>query len=141
MAEITLKSPHYKQRELDTHRLIAQVTVGVCVTEDIDIPGLSISACCTGATIVLSGFEADADVSLDSSRRAGFDIQAAGTAVGLTATEVGALNVTSAIVSGTAGSRIVTITLAAGAGAVDFSTDSLSDSVVEIILPIKSKDF
>lgn len=145
MAEITLKSPHIKQRELDNVRLVAQINVGsaiaCCGVESIDIPGLTI-ANTAATTFTLSGFECIADVALDSSRRAGFQILNPGTAVGLTAAEVGALNATSAIVSGTAGSRIVTVTLAAGAGAVALSTtDSLENAVVEFVLPIKAKDF
>jgi hypothetical protein len=145
MSEISLKSPHFKQREVDNYRLVAEINVGSCIaacgSEDIDIPGLTIAN--TGAaTFTLSGFEAESDVSLDSSRRAGFIIHSPGTSAGFSTAEVGALNATSAIVSGTAGSRIVTVTLAAGAGGVALSTtDSLENAVVEFILPIKPKDF
>ena len=143
MAEQHVKSPAMKDRDVFTYKLDAQITVGdgCCPTESIDIAGLTIAN--TGATtFTLSGFEAETDMSLDSSRRAGITFHSPGTAVGLSATEVGALNATSAIVSGTAGSRIVTFTLAAGAGAVVLnSTDSLSDAVVTFTLPTKQKDF
>ena len=145
MAEITLKSPHIKQRDLDNVRLVAQINVGSCIAacgvESIDIPCLTI-ANTAATTFTLAGFEALSDVSIDTSRRAGFNILNPGTAVGLSATEVGALNATSAIASGTAGVRVITVTLAAGAGAVALATtDSLENAVVEFIIPIKQKDF
>ena len=143
MAEINVKSPALKDRDVSTYKFVAQITVGdgCCTVESIDVAGLTIAN--TGATtFTLAGFEAESGMSLDSSRRAGITFLSPGTAVGLTATEVGALNATSALISGTAGSRVVTVTLAAGAGAVVLSsTDSLANAVVEFSLPIKSKDF
>lgn len=147
MAEINVKSPQMKDRDVSTYRLVAEVNVGSCIAccaaESIDISGLTIAN--TGAaTFTLSGFEAESDFALDSSRQAGMQIHAKGTAVGLSAAEAAGLSVTSAVVSGTAGSRIVTVTLAtaASAGAVALSTtDSLENAVFEFILPIKAKDF
>jgi len=143
MAEINVKSPALKDRDVFTYKLSAQITVGDggSVTESIDVAGLTI-ANTAATTFTLSGFEAESDMALDSSRRAGFSISCPGAATGLSATEVGALNATSAVISGTAGSRVVTVTLAAGAGAVVLnSTDSLADAVVEFSLPLKQKDF
>ena len=145
MADIALKSPQMKDRDVSTVRLTAEINVGSCIAacgvESIDISGLTI-ANTAATTFTLSGFECQSDVALDSDRRAGFNILNPGTAVGLSATEVGALNATSAIISGTAGSRVVTVTLAAGAGAVALATtDSLENAVVEFVLPIKAKDF
>lgn len=143
MAEINVKSPALKNREISTYKFDATVTVGgacACITEAIDIAGLTV-ATTAATTFTLSGFEAESDFALDSSRRAGVVVKATGTVAGATDAEIGSLSVVSAVVSGTAGSRVVTVTVDSAANAVTLLTDSMSNAVLEFSLPIKQKDF
>jgi hypothetical protein len=138
MAEIIVKSPALRDRELSTYRFVAEVSFGTgagctCLSA-IDIPGLTITSC--GATVILSGFEAESDHSLDSARNAGLNVIESGTLVNVTAAILHNGPV-SGVISGAAGSRIVTYTLTSFAS----STDSVANGEIEFILPIKNKDF
>ena len=147
MAEIHVKSPELKTRELETYKLTAQVTIGACVTESIDIGGLSVAltgtTACSNLTLTLSGFECVSDLALDSSRKAGIQILAAGTASGATDTEAASIRPKSGTIAGSAGSRTVAYLFAntVAASVVDSGTDSLTDAVIELTLPVKKKDF
>lgn len=141
MSEIILKNPAFKNRESDTVVFEALVTVGNicgCLSNTIDISGLTVAAT-AALTYTLSGFEAESDLSLDSGRRGTAVIKAVGTIGAVTAAEYAASSVVSAIVSGTAGSRIITVTHQAAA--FTWATDSLTNAVIEFSLPIKQKDF
>lgn len=139
MAEINVKSPQFKQRDVDTISVVAEMTIGSGVTDAIDLPGLSIGTV-LAESFVISGIEAELDVSLDSTRRAGFQLVSLGTVVGNA--DPGDVHVVSAVISGSAGSRIITVTLADGtANLMDLTADSFADAVVQIHLPIKAKDF
>ena len=143
MSEQLLKHPALNDRRLDTVEFDALVTVGdicCCTTNTIDIPGLTIAAA-TATTVTLSGFECLADVALDSGRRAGLTIKATGTVGGASDAEVGSLTVVSGIISGTAGSRIITYTFDSAADAFTFATDTLTNAVFGFSLPVKNKDF
>ena len=138
MAEIVMKSPQLKQRNLDTYKFVAKVSFGTgagctCASA-IDIGGLTITACGTG--VILAGFEAEAGVSLDSSRAGGLNVLKTGTLVAGTAAELHNGPAT-AVISGTAGSRVVTYVFTSMAS----STDSVVDGEFEFVLPIKQKDF
>lgn len=139
MAEINVKSPQFKQRDVDTLSIVAEMTIGACVTDAIDLPGLSIGTV-LAESFVISGVEAELDLALDSGRRAGFEFIAMGTAVGNA--DPGDIHVVSAIISGVAGSRIITVTLADGtANLMDLTADSFSDAVIQLHLPLKGRDF
>ena len=143
MAEIILKSPHFKQRDIDTVKFDALVTVGNicgCLANTIDIPGLTVAST-AATTFTIAGFEAESDVSLDAGRRAGITIKATGTVGGASDAEIGSLTIVSAIVSGSAGSRLIAVTIDSAANAITLASDSLTNAVMEISLPIKSKDF
>ena len=141
MSEIVLKNPAFKNRDNDTVVFQALVTVGdicCCTVNTIDISGLTIAA--TGAlTYTLSGFEAESDLALDSGRRASAVIKQVGTIAGVTAAEYAASSVVSALITGTAGSRIITVTHQAAA--FTWLTDKLTNAVIEFSLPVKAKDF
>ena len=138
MAEIVVKSPHLKQRQLDTYEIVAKITLGPCAACDaIDISGLSVVATSTGFT--LCDFELEADIALDPSRDAGVEFLSFGT---VACAEEGAIWVLDAVVSGTAGSRVVTFDVnVAAAAALDLTSDSITDAQVKFYLPIKAKDF
>lgn len=140
MAEINVKSPQLKDREVSTYKFVAKVTLdGTCCAcaSTIDISGLTITATATGFT--MAGFEAESGLSLDSSRTGGINIAARGV---LATAEEGDLHIGDVVVSGTAGSRIVTVGVdIAGGVAVDMTSDSLTGATFEFILPIKSKDY
>ena len=143
MAEVNVKSPQLKDREISTYVFEALVTVGdtcCCLVNTIDIGGLTI-ATTAATTFTLAGFEAESDFALDSSRRAGVVIKAMGTIAGMSDTEGGSLVINSALISGTAGSRVVTVTIDSAANAVTLATDKLTNAVLEFSLPIKAKDF
>lgn len=143
MAEINVKSPQLKDRDVATYKFDALVTVGDicgCLTNTIDVSGLTIAAT-AATTFTLSGFEAESDLSLDSGRRAGLMIKATGTVAGATDTEIGSLTVVSGLITGTAGSRIITYTIDSAANAVTFASDKLTNAVFEFSLPLKAKDF
>lgn len=136
MAEISVKSPHLKQRDLDMFKLVAQVTLDGA-SSVIDVSGLSVAGTATGFT--LSGFEAEAGVALDSNKKAGVAFLSFGT---VATAEEGAIVVIDASISGTAGSRVVTFDVnVAAAAALNLTSDSITDAVVEFVLPIKAKDF
>ena len=137
MSDINVKSPALKDRELGTYRVVAKVTINGACCSTIDIPGLSVTGTATGFTV--SGFEAELDSALDASRTGGVLIAARGV---LATAEEGDLNIGDVVVSGTAGSRIITVGVdIAGGVAVNMTTDSLTGATLEFILPIKQKDF
>lgn len=145
MAEINVKSPALKDREIGTYRLSAKVTLsgaycaccGCCST--IDIPGLSISAVCGAVDkFSLSGFECVSGLALDTSREAGLLIANTGALTGVTEAEIGAGVTIDGAISGTAGSRVVTFQLG---GAYTTATDALTGAIMEFILPVKNADF
>jgi hypothetical protein len=138
MAEINVKSPQLKDRDVSTYRVVAKVSFGtgagcVCASA-IDIAGLTITACGTG--VILAGFEAASDISLDSTRAGGLNVLKTGTLVAGTAAELHNGPAT-AVISGTAGSRVVTYVFTN----MDSTSDSVVDGEIEFILPIKQKDF
>lgn len=140
MSKTLVKSPLLENRELQTYHFDAKVTINGACCSVIDIPGLSV-ATASNTTFTLSGFECLSDVALDSGRRAGLVIKATGTVAGASDTEIGSLTVVSGVISGTAGSRIVTYTIDSAADAVTFATDTLTNAVFGFSLPIKEKDF
>jgi len=136
MAEINVKSPQLKDRDISTYEFVAKITLDGS-TDAIDIAGLTVLGTTTGFT--LSGFEAESDLSLDASRDAAVDFMSFGT---VATAEEGAIWVLDAVVSGTAGSRIVTFDVnVAAAAALDLTSDSITDAQVKFYLPIKAKDF
>jgi len=141
MSEISLKSPHLKQRDLDYVRLVAKVTLGACVTDDIDIPGLTITSV-VAEGFSLSGFEAESGVAIDTDRKGGLNILTLGTIVGNA--DPGDIHVISADGDScaTAGVRTFDVVIGDGtANLLDLTADSFSDALVEFIIPIKAKDF
>ena len=147
MSEISLKSPHFKQREIDYVNLLAKVTIddSCCgVNNAIDIPGISV-AVASATSFTLSGFEVESGVSLDEDRSAGLSIKATGTVTGATDAEIGSLTIVSGVITDPTplvpGSRIVTFIIDSAAAAVDLTSDALTDAVLEFSLPIKAKDF
>ena len=139
MAENFIEDAIVHDRILSTLRLQMQVTVGNnCCTDATDIPGITIASCCCGQDFVISGLEATLGLALDTSRRASIQMNY-GTLGAITAVEASELYVVSAIASGTAGSGILTIVL--DSAALDFSTDSFTDAVIDLALPVKNKDF
>ncbi len=137
MAEINVKSPQLKDRDVSTYRFAAKVTIDGACCSTIDVPGLTIVGTATGFT--MSGFEAESDLSLDSGRTGGIVIAARGV---LATAEEGDLHIGDVVVSGTAGSRIITVGVdIAGGVAVNMTTDSLTGATFDFILPIKQKDF
>ena len=141
MSKTFSNSPLLEDRELSTYKFDAKVTLGdicCCTANTIDIAGLTVAAL-TASTFSISGFEALADISMDSSRPAGFVVKATGTLGGVTAAEYAAASIKTATISGTAGSRIITVTHAAAA--FTWATDTLTGAVVEFSIPIKAKDF
>ena len=138
MSEIVVKSAAEKDRQLGIHRTLIQATIGGGVTESNDGPGLTIVA--SGArAFTISGFEAENDVALDVSRRAAVSLSI-GTLTALTAVEGSEVYVVSAIASGTAGARIITVTLGGAALALS-TTDGFTGAVLDCAFPIKNKDF
>jgi hypothetical protein len=143
-----IKSPQMVDRDLGVVRIPAKVTVSGACCSTTDISGVTLAAagtadsgCCV-MTITLSGFEAEADVALDSARDGSFVIKNHGTIAGATIIETSNLVAVSGAISGTAGSRTVAFTFALGvAGAWVAATDSLTDAEVDLVLPIKLKDF
>jgi hypothetical protein len=137
MAEVVVKSPQLHDRELSTYQTTALVTLDGATDSTIDIPGLTVVGTATG--FVLSGFEAAADVALDSDRGAGITFMA----LGVVATaEESDIWIKDAVISGTAGSRVVTVDVnIAAAAALNLTTDSITGAQVAICLPIKAKDF
>jgi hypothetical protein len=136
MAEIMIKSPQMKDRELGTYKLCAKVSVGASApSEIIDVDGLTV-ANTAATTFTLSGFEAASDLSLDAGRDAGLVIASIGTS-GTVPVDT---QVVSGVVSGTAGSRIITYTLKGTTLALN-ATDDFEAAQFEFVLPIKSKDF
>ena len=136
MAEINVKSPQMKDRDLSTFRLAAKVSVGAAAAaEVIDVSGLTV-ANASATTFTLSGFEAEAGVALDSGRGAGLVIGS----IGDSGTLPVDVQVISGVVSGTAGSRIITYTLKGTSLALD-GVDDFDNAELEFVLPIKQKDF
>lgn len=141
MSEISLKSPHFKNRDLESIKLKVKVTFGNAVTDSIDFPGLTLSSC--AELITISGLETELGLSLDASREdeIGFSVLNIGTIVTVTEAEAGSAKAgsASAISAGTGiGDRNLIIDLTGGfAGA----SDSISDALVEIHIPVKPKDF
>lgn len=136
MAEINVKSPALKDRDVSTFRFVSKCSVGASANT-IDIPGLTVAGTATGFT--LSGFEAESDLALDSSRDAAIGILSLGT---VTTAEESDIYVLNAVVSGTAGSRVVTVDVnVAAAAALDLTSDQIADAQFEFMLPIKQKDF
>ena len=84
----------------------------------------------------MAGFEAESDLALDSSRAGGLNVLKTGTLVAGTAVELHNGPAT-AVISGTAGSRVVTYVFTA----MDSTTDSVVDGEFEFVLPVKAKDF
>ncbi len=137
MSEINLKSSALQDRETFTHRFTALMTVGDggSVTESIDVIGLTV-ANTAATTFTLAGFEAASGMSLDPAGHPTCKLVDKGTLTGITAAEAEA-NYAVAI-SGTAGSRIATVTVTA---AVFTSTDSIAAGKFEWSLPLKQKDY
>lgn len=136
MAEVVVKSPQLHDREISTYKTTAKVTLDGS-SSTIDIPGLTVAGTATGFTI--SGFEAAADVALDSTRDAGIVLMALGV---VASAEESDIWIKDAVVSGTAGSRVVTVDVnIAAAAALDLTSDSITGAQIEICLPIKAKDF
>ena len=140
MAEINIKSPALHSRDLETYRMVAKITVNgpcCCCVSTIDLPGVTIATTGTTTDFTLNGFEAATDVALDSGKTAGLVWLLKGTLSGLSSAEQVAGPITG-VISGTAGSRIVTYTITSAA----FGTaDTITDAVVDFILPIKPRDF
>ena len=141
MSEIIVKSAAEKDRQLGIHRTVIQFTAGgatASLTDVTDGPGLTI-ATLANTTFTISGFEAENDVALDTSRRAAITLSV-GTLTGLNAVEGSEIYVVSAVSSGTAGSRIITVTL--GGAALDLDgADGFTNAVIDCAIPIKAKDF
>jgi hypothetical protein len=137
-------------REAGTYRLNAKITLNGACCSTIDVPGITLAGTTTGFTI--SGFEALADVALDTSRDGGViwinhgtvsALQANGDYVCCNAFYPADFTTLSGTISGTAGSRIVTIDLNLGdaAAAVDLTADTITNATVDFVFPIKKKDF
>lgn len=141
MAEINIKSPALQDRKLSTYEFVAKVSIGTgagctCLSA-IDIPGLTFAGdACDADAMILTGFEAEADVAIDTTRSASFEVLIPGTLVAMTAAEW-TLGPLTAVSSGTAGSRQILYSVAAFVQ----STDSVVDGEVRFIIPIKNKDF
>ena len=78
-------------------------------------------------------------MAFDTSRRAAISLSL-GTLTALTAVEGSEVYVVSAVASGTAGSRIITVTLGGAALALS-TTDGFTNAVLDCAFPIKNKDF
>lgn len=141
MAEIKVKSPALQDREIGTYRFTAKVTwngPACCCSSTIDIPGLTITSSACADKFILSGFECVSGLAIDSSRPAGLAILNTGTLTGVNEAEVAAAVPVGGVISGSAGSRIVTYQLA---GAITSATDALTDAILEFVIPIKNADF
>ena len=136
MAEIMIKSPQMRDRDLQTYRMSAKVSVGNAASaETIDIDGLTVAE--TGnTTFTLAGFEAESGMALDAGRGAGLILAS----IGDSGTLPVDVQVISGVVSGSAGSRIVTYTLKGTSLDLD-GVDDFDNASFEFVLPIKGKDF
>lgn len=150
MAEINVKSPHLKDRDVSTYEFVAEITLNGACCSTIDIPGLTLAGTTTGFT--LSGFECISDLALDSNRKAGVSIITDGTVSALPANSdyaacnpfyPGDITIKTGTISGTAGSRIVTwdVDLGDAGVALDLTADTITGALVKFHLPIKAKDF
>lgn len=142
MAEINIKSPALKDREIGTYKFSAKVTwngPSCCCSSTIDIPGLTIaSVACNVDKFTISGFESIADVALDTSREAGLAILNTGALTGVSEAEIATAITVDGAISGCAGSRVITYQVG---GAFTSATDALTGAILEFTLPIKQKDW
>ena len=146
MAEINVKSPQLKDRDVSTYSFLAKVSLGttagpccaaICA---IDIPGLTVAGTATGFTI--SGFEVEADLALDEDRDAAIQFLSLGAVGSAEESDIWILNATVGADPCSDGSRVVTVDVnIAAAAALDLTSDSITDGQILVHLPIKAKDF
>lgn len=140
MSDIQIKSPALADRDQNTVRIHGKISFGTgtgctCASAS-DIPGITVTAACDD--FIISGLEDALGMALDTDRSAAVIVTSHlnATLVGISAAEWKA-GVTTTVISGTAGSRILTATVASMAA----GTDSVVDGDVELILPVKLADF
>lgn len=137
MAEINVKSPQLKDRDVSTYEFVAKVTLDGACCSTIDLGGLTVAGTATGFT--LSGFEAESDLALDTSRDAAIQFLSLGV---VASAEESAVWIKDAVISGTAGSRVITVDVnIASAAALDLTSDSITGAQIKVFVPVKQKDF